>query len=164
MNYAIDFEVDVHFDFDYEEVYHMAVDGVLDFADCPYETSVNLLITDNEGIRAINAECRGIDAPTDVLSFPMTDYTSEGNFDGLEDDIDAFDPDSGELLLGDIVLSIDRIISQAEEYGHSVKREYAFLIVHSMLHLIGYDHMEEDMRIRMEDAQKRVMEAIKITR
>ena len=80
---------------------------------------------------------QGIDRPTDVLSFPMVEYEEAGQFDFLEDQYDCFHPETGELLLGDIVISKDRVIAQAEEYGHEIKREYAFLIAHSMLHLFG---------------------------
>ncbi len=152
------------FDFPIETVYHNAVDTVLQVLDCPYETCVNLLVTDDEGIRQINKDMRQIDAPTDVLSFPMSEYPMPGSFDHLTNDPDAFDPDSGELLLGDIVVSADHIIKNANEYGHSTKRECAFLIVHSMLHLTGFDHMEESDRIRMEEMQDQIMEILGISR
>lgn len=136
----------------------------LDFADCPYETEVNLLLTMNEEIQEMNREYRQIDRATDVLSFPMLEYEEPGDFSHVEEMTDAFDPESGELLLGDIVISKEKVLSQAEEYGHSPKREYAFLIVHSMLHLFGYDHMEEDERIEMEGLQKEIMSGLSIER
>ena len=80
----------------------------------------------------------------------MIAYEEAGTFDFLEEDDSAFDPESGELVLGDIVISKERVIAQSEEYGHSIRREYAFLIAHSMLHLMGYDHMEEEERAVME--------------
>ena len=83
---------------------------------------------------------RQIDAPTDVLSFPMLSYEQAGDFSALEEDYeDNFNPDTGEIMLGDIVISVDRVREQAAAYGHSERREFAFLIVHSMLHLFGYD-------------------------
>ena len=164
MTYGLENETDAKFDFDVAEIYKKAVDTVLDIEDCPYEAQVDLLITDDEGIREINREQRGIDAPTDVLSFPMVQYERARYFSKLEDTEDSFNIETGELMLGDIVLSEDRIRVQAEEYGHSIKREFAFLIVHSMLHLIGYDHIEEDDRIVMEKRQKDIMEEMGLPR
>ncbi|MGN1266980.1 MAG: rRNA maturation RNase YbeY, partial [Dorea sp.] len=116
------------------------VEAALDYVNCPYEAEVNILLTMNEQIHQMNMEFRGIDRPTDVLSFPMVDYEEAGEFDFLEERDDYFHPESGELMLGDIVISKEKVLSQAEEYGHSIKRELAFLIAHSMLHLTGYDH------------------------
>lgn len=115
-------------------------------------------------IHQMNKEHRGIDRPTDVLSFPMVEYEEAGQFDFLEDQYDCFHPETGELLLGDIVISKDRVIAQAEEYGHEIKREYAFLIAHSMLHLFGYDHMEEEERKTMERMQNEILNALNIVR
>lgn len=164
MTYNIDLEVEFNTDFDYEDVYHRVVDTVLDKYDCPYECEVSLILMDNDSIHEINKVSRGIDSETDVLSFPNLSFTIPGNFDSFEDSIDCYEPDSGELLLGDIVISVDRVISQANEFGHSVLREYAFLIVHSMLHLIGYDHMEEDERVEMEKQQTEIMNTLGINR
>lgn len=164
MTYNIDLEVEFNTDFDYEDVYHRVVDTVLDKYDCPYECEVSLILMDNDSIHEINKESRGIDSETDVLSFPNLSFTIPGNFDSFEDSIDCYEPDSGELLLGDIVISVNRVISQANEFGHSVLREYAFLIAHSMLHLIGYDHMEEDERVEMEKQQTEIMNTLGINR
>ena len=126
---------------------------------------INVLVTDDAGIRAINRAMRNIDRETDVLSFPMTDYVTEGDFAFLEEEgADCFHPETGELLLGDIVISGDKVLQQAESYGHSPLREYAFLIVHSLLHLVGYDHMEEQEAKRMEKKQADVLESMGITR
>lgn len=141
-----------------------AVEAALDAEGCPYEVEVSLLLTDNETIRKINKENRDVDRPTDVLSFPMNDFEIPGNFDFLEDDITAFSPDTGELILGDIVISKEKVLSQAAEYGHSEEREYTFLIVHSILHLMGYDHIEEDDRILMEGRQREIMDILHIPR
>ena len=94
----------------------------------------------------------------------MIEYETPGDLSGIEESADAFDPGTGELMLGDIVISKDRVIAQAEEYGHSVRREYAFLIAHSMLHLLGYDHMDEEERKVMEDRQREIMEKAGIPR
>ena len=107
----------------YEELATKVADAVLDYEKCPYEAQVELLLTMNEEIRQMNLEFRGIDRATDVLSFPMLDYEEAGNFDFLEDCAEAFDPESGELVLGDIVISKEKVLAQAEEYGHSPRRE-----------------------------------------
>lgn len=160
MTYNFDSEVELNFDFDHIKLYESVVNAVLDEEECPYECEVNLCIVDDENIQTINKEQRDIDKSTDVLSFPMNDYDTPGDFSRLEEDLSAFHPDTGELLLGDIILSIDHIKNQAYEYGHSEAREYAFLIAHSMLHLCGYDHMVTDERLVMEDKQRIVMEML----
>lgn len=150
--------------FDVKETAELIVETALEYEDCPYEAEVNLLLTDDEEIRIMNKEHRQIDRATDVLSFPMLDYETPGDLSGIEEQGDAFNPESGELMLGDIVISKERVIAQAEEYGHSVRREYAFLIAHSMLHLLGYDHMEEEERRLMEDRQRGIMDKAEIPR
>ena len=142
------------------------ISASLDYMNCPYEAQVNLLITNNEEIHQINLEQRRIDRPTDVLSFPMVEYETPGEFRMLEEDVfqDCFEPDSGELMLGDIVISADKVLEQAGEYGHSVKREYAFLITHSMLHLMGYDHMTEEEAKEMERLQEEILALLHISR
>ena len=153
-------ETDIKWDFDYLKLYEDCVKAVLDSEGCPYETSVSLLVTDDDGICEINFDNRNINSSTDVLSFPMAEYDTPSDFSHLEEDAGAFDPESGELLLGDIVISADHVNAQAYEYGHDIQREFAFLIVHSMLHLCGYDHMEEDDRILMEERQRVIMEEL----
>lgn len=140
------------------------IEAAIDYVDCPYEAEVNLLLTMNDEIHEMNRNFREIDHATDVLSFPMVDYEEAGNFEFLEDAMEYFNPETGELMLGDIVISKEKVVSQAEEYGHSVEREYAFLIAHSMLHLFGYDHMEEEERIVMEEKQKEILEQLQILR
>lgn len=150
------------------DLYETACDVVscaLDYMDCPYEAQVSVLITDNDAIHRINREQRGIDRPTDVLSFPVTEYETPGDFAFLEEGFqDCFEPDTGELMLGDIVISADKVRSQAEEYGHTVRREYAFLLAHSMLHLVGYDHMTEDDAAVMERMQEEILAQLGIGR
>ena len=132
---------------------------------CGYEAECSLIITTPEEIQSINREHRGIDSVTDVLSFPAIDFKKPCGFDIInENDMSLFDPDSGELLLGDIVICYDRVIAQAEEYGHSVKREFSFLIVHSLLHLFGYDHIDDNDRIIMENTQRDILDILNITR
>jgi len=146
------------------ELAEMVIDTALDYVGCPYEAEVNLLLTMNEQIQEMNANFREIDRATDVLSFPMVDYEVAGEFDFLEDRDDCFNPETGELVLGDIVISKEKVLSQAEEFGHSPKREFAFLIAHSMLHLSGYDHVEEDERLEMERMQRELMTKLNILR
>lgn len=133
------------------------VNTALDYEDCPYECTVNVLFTDDDSIHEINLEQRNIDRSTDVLSFPMVDYESPACFDGFDERYDLFDPETGELMLGDIVISIDHVKKQALEYGHSNKRELAFLTAHSMLHLMGYDHMDDAEREIMEERQREIL-------
>ena len=140
------------------------IESALDVVRCPYEAQVNLLLTTNTQIQEMNSEFRGIEKPTDVLSFPMIEYPNPGEFDFLKERDDCFDPETGELSLGDIVISKEKVIAQAEEYGHSVLREYAFLIAHSVLHLTGYDHMEEEERRVMEKKQDEIMDVLNIIR
>ena len=151
--------------FDVEETARLVVEAALELENCPYEAEVNLLLTTDEEIHRMNMEFRQIDRPTDVLSFPMIEYETPGDFSGIrEESDDLFDPESGELLLGDIVISKDKVMFQAEQYGHSPRREYAFLIAHSMLHLFGYDHMEDDERRIMEERLRKIMEKVHILR
>lgn len=165
MSFYLEEEVEVDFQFDYAELAQRVVDFCLDYVAFPYEAEVNLTLTDNEGIHAINKEFREIDRPTDVLSFPMLSYETPGEFSFLDDeDSDDFNPDTGEALLGDIVISIQKVYEQAESFGHSVEREYAFLITHSMLHLFGFDHMEENEAKVMEDKQKDILNKMNILR
>lgn len=147
-----------------KEIAEEVIDAALDYVGCPYEVEVNLLLTMNEQIQEMNSNFREIDRATDVLSFPMVDYEVPGEFVFLEERDDCFNPETGELVLGDIVISKEKVISQAEEFGHSIKREYAFLIAHSMLHLSGYDHMEEEERLEMERMQRELMEKLNILR
>lgn len=147
-----------------EELARKVVEAALDYVACPYEAEVNLLLTMNAEIQEMNQNFRQIDRATDVLSFPMVDYEEAGNFEFLEGADEYFHPESGELMLGDIVISKEKVLSQAEEYGHSIEREYAFLIAHSMLHLFGYDHMEEEERAVMEEKQEEILEQLKICR
>lgn len=140
------------------------INAALDYEGCPYEVEVNLLLTMNDQIRQMNAQFRDIDRATDVLSFPMVAYETPGEFGFLYEDNSWFHPESGELMLGDIVISKEKVVDQAEEYGHSQEREYAFLIAHSMLHLLGYDHMAEDEPLVMETKQKEILAQLGISR
>ena len=163
---TIDFsnEQEQTFDFDFLVVANDVMEAILDQEKCPYEAQISLVLTDDDTIHSTNKEFRGIDRPTDVLSFPMVDFPSPADYSVLEEDDSYFHPESGELLLGDIMISIPRAVDQAREYGHSIKREYAFLIAHSMLHLLGYDHMEDEERLLMEEKQEQALQHLHIDR
>ena len=124
------------------------VNGTLEYMKYRKEAEVSVTVVDEQEIKALNNEFRGINKVTDVLSFPIGDKN----------------PETGETVLGDIVLCAEKIISQAQEYGHTRKRELAFLTCHSMLHLLGYDHMEDEERQEMEELQRRILDKIGYTR
>jgi probable rRNA maturation factor len=160
----IEEEGNVTLPFDTTALATKVIDASLDYMNCPYEVEVNVLLTMNEQIAQMNQEFRQMDKPTDVLSFPMLSYEVAGEFDLFEEQADCFHPETGELMLGDIVISKEKVVEQAQLYGHSKEREYAFLIAHSMLHLFGFDHMEEEERVQMEQMQREILEEIQILR
>ncbi len=157
-------EVEFLFPFDYKEVATAVITKALDTEGFPYEVEVGLTMTDDVSICEINRKFRGKDSATDVLSFPLISYETPGDFSGLEEMDDVFHPETGEAMLGDIVVSVDHVASQAKEYGHSMRREFAFLVAHSMLHLMGYDHMVPDEAKIMEEKQKTILDLLNITR
>ena len=128
--------------------------------DAPCE--INVLITDNEGIRAINSAHRSVDQATDVLSFPMFEMAPgelPDSWDGY------FDLDTGRVPLGDMCISLERALEQAQEYGHGIKREIGYLTVHSVLHLLGYDHLDEGpMKRQMRRQEETIMAQLMLTR
>ena len=165
MSVLIENEHDYQFDFDYQNVAKTVVETVLATEKCPYEAGVNIDLIDDEEILAINKDFRGINDSTDVLSFPMLEFPKPADYDILKGGgAPFFDHDSGELILGDVAISIPTMLRQAKEYEHGVKREYAFLIAHSVLHLLGYDHMDEKETRVMEEKQEAILNKLKITR
>lgn len=146
------------------------IDEIIDYALkeeqvlIPYEVSV--IYVDNESIKEINEETRGIDKATDVLSFPMLDYDDKSVFKdcyvGYE--FSQIDLNEGNLVLGDIVLSLERAKEQSEDFGHSFQREVCYLIIHSILHLLGYDHMEEDEKKVMRAREEEILSKFEIRR
>lgn len=164
MTLQIDYETDREIGIEYEELAKKVVQKVLDMEGCPYDAQVNLVLTDNEEIQRVNTEFREIAAPTDVLSFPMIPFETPADYTIVEEDESYFDLDTDELLLGDIMISVDKVFAQAEEYGHSVTREFCFLVAHSMLHLLGYDHMTPDEAVVMENKQRTALDELGITR
>lgn len=158
MTITIEYEAAQILEADYQNIITDVVKACLDYEQCPYESEINVILTDNKAIREINLEYRQIDAPTDVLSFPMLQYETAADFDQLEEHAeDCFNMETGELMLGDIVISVEKVIEQAEKYGHSQERELAFLVAHSVLHLCGYDHMEETEAAIMEQKQRDIL-------
>ena len=143
-----------------ENIIQQAVSVTLDTVggkDTDFEVSV--LITDNEGIHEINKEFRNIDAPTDVLSFPVLEFDEDGVM--IEE---TGDYDGDFLLLGDIVISLEKAKEQSEQFGHSLLREVGFLTVHSTLHLLGFDHMEEPYATVMRAREKEITEKMNLKR
>lgn len=132
--------------------------AVLDMEECNFDAEISFTFTDNEGIREINRDYRNIDRATDVLSFPMLEFGDE--------EIDAeFETENGMVILGDIVVSLERAEEQAQELNHSLRRELAFLVAHSMLHLLGYDHVDDPEGERvMIEKQDKVLAKLGITR
>ncbi len=165
MTFNIDVETEKELGIEYKKITEDIINATLDFENCPYESEVNIILTSNDEIHKINKEYRDIDSPTDVLSFPMIEYVTPGDFSIVEEsEGDYFNPETGELILGDIIISVDKVFEQAEGYNHSVTREFAFLIAHSMLHLCGYDHMELEEAKVMENKQEEILSGLKINR
>lgn len=165
MTFYAENETDFNFEFDWEAIFQQVALEVLDTEDCPYEAQVSLLLTDNEGIREFNKQTRNLDKPTDVLSFPNVEYNEPSDFEVVEvQEADCCDPDTGELILGDIIISVEKVQQQSLEYGHSQKREFAFLVAHSMLHLCGYDHMTPEEEKVMVAKQEAILQNLNITR
>ena len=144
-----------------EGLLRRVIPAVLDAEGVKVPCEVDVLLTDDEGIHEINHEQRGVDKPTDVLSFPMFEFTPG---QPPADDADV-DPETGLLPLGDMVLSIERAAAQAEEYGHELDREAAYLAVHSVLHLLGYDHMDDgEQKAQMRAREEAILNGLGITR
>ena len=144
----------------YRHIIEECIELTIKSEHCPCKCEVSVTITDNRGIKKINKQFRNIDKATDVLSFPLQTYTRPAYFDDILDrtNVGAIDPDTDELMLGDIVISADKVKSQSKLYGHTQKRELAFLVVHAMLHLFGYDHMtDNDVRV-MELRQRSILD------
>lgn len=164
MTVTLEDEAGAAFPFDYQGLAEEVVGAALEFEAFPYEAEVGVFLVLPEEIHAMNREFRQIDRPTDVLSFPMVAYGKPGDFSALGQDEDNFNPDTGEAMLGDIVLNVEWVKEQARQYGHSEEREYAFLILHSMLHLLGYDHMTEEDAAQMEGKQREILNQMGILR
>lgn len=124
---------------------------------------IDVLLTNDDGIHQINLDMRDVDRPTDVLSFPEFEFTP--GEPPTEEDEDLFDPATDLVPLGDMVISVERVKEQAKEYGHSTKRELSYLVVHSVLHLLGYDHLDEGpQKAQMRAREDAIMEELGILR
>lgn len=148
----------------YNELIKQAVLSSLEEEGIEQAVEVSVMIVDDEEIRGINLEQRGKDTATDVLSFPMIEY---GVYDVSLNEIIASQPrhpETGEVYLGDVVISWDKVMEQSDDFGHSLERELAFLVVHSMLHLMGYDHMESEDEQMMITKQKEILGKMGLSR
>ena len=168
--FSLDEEVEINKEFldamgdSSEEAVKAAVNQVHAELKIPFEVEVIVLLSNNEYIHEVNRETRNIDRPTDVLSFPCLEFDEPADFSYIDEgERYYFSPDSEDLLLGDILISTDKVVEQAKEYGHSILREFSFLVVHSMLNLCGYDHMDSDGDT-MEKLQAKILEDMNITR
>jgi len=160
MDHQIIFEAEVDVPDGLESLLNTVITAALTAERVDVPCEVNVLVTDDEAIHQINLDMRNVDRPTDVLSFPMFDLTP-GEKPGEED----ADPATGLVPLGDMVLSLERAKAQAEEFGHSVEREISYLAVHSVLHLLGYDHMDEgEMKTQMRGREETILNGLGITR
>lgn len=136
-----------------------AISAALREEKVPDDCEVSVLLTDNEGIHELNRDYRGVDRPTDVLSFPANEL-SPGEFDA---DLCERDPETGRVFLGDMAISLEKCEAQAEEFGHSFERELMYLTVHSTLHLLGYDHVDEaEMKRQMRGREDVIMSRLGI--
>lgn len=146
----------------YEALLRRVIPAALAAEGVEFPCEVDILFTDDTGIQEINREQRGVDKPTDVLSFPMFELTP-GVIPTMED-VEA-DPETSLVPLGDMVLSVERAQAQGEEYGHGSERELAYLAVHSILHLLGYDHLDEGpMKAQMRAREEAILSKLGITR
>lgn len=166
MTLEVIYETDDRLPFQAEPLLEAVISKVLQTESCPYEAQICISFVDDEEIRERNRIFRQKDLATDVLSFPLVPFQKPSDFRFLEEaeESGCFDPDTGELCLGDIVIDTQRARLQAEEYGHSLRREIAFLTAHSTLHLLGYDHMTEEEAAVMERKQEAVLMKLGITR
>lgn len=143
-----------------ENLVSQVVEKVLAYEECEEAYEVSISFVDNEEMRSLNSEYRGIDKETDVLSFPMVEFV-EDDLEEEEEDAEYIDE---EIALGDIVISMERAMEQSEDYGHSFERELAFLLVHGMLHLLGYDHEDEPAEKEMFEKQEAILKEMNLIR
>ena len=160
MNHEILIETEVDGAEPYAGLLRRVIPAALEAEGVSFPCEVDVLLTDDDGIHEINRELRQVDRPTDVLSFPEFELTP-GQLPGPED----ADPGTGLIPLGDMVLSLERAEAQGAEYGHGAEREAAYLAVHSVLHLLGYDHLDEGpMKAQMREREEAILAALGITR
>ena len=161
MKHELLFDADVEVPAGTAERLEAVITAALEAEGVEVPCEINVLLTDDEGIHTVNRETRGVDRPTDVLSFPMFELEP-----GVPPEGEAFlDPETGRCPLGDMCISLERAAVQAEEYGHSLDRELCYLAVHSALHLLGYDHLDEGpMKRQMRAREEAILGKLGITR
>ena len=160
MRHKLRFAADVSGAQRHRRLLRRVITAALDAEGVAVPCEINVLITNDAGIHAINREQRDVDRPTDVLSFPMFDLQP-----GEHPDEEDADPATGLVPLGDMCISLERAAAQAEEFGHSVQRELCYLTVHSVLHLLGYDHMDEGpMKAQMREREEAILGELGIGR
>ena len=161
MKHELLFDADVEVPAGTAERLEAVITAALEAEGVEIPCEINVLLTDDEGIHTVNRETRGVDRPTDVLSFPMFELEP-----GVPPEGEAFlDPETGRSPLGDMCISLERAAAQAEEYGHSLDRELCYLAVHSALHLLGYDHLDEGpMKRQMRAREEAILGKLGITR
>ncbi len=153
MNILFDNDTDYEFDSKKTDLFEKVIEETLKYENFTDNIEISVTIVTSDEIQKINSKFRNIDNPTDVLSFPMIDF------------VRGETPDFSEtIILGDIIINIEKAISQAEEYGHSIERELGFLTTHSMLHLLGYDHMEAEEEKIMFEKQEEILNNIGLKR
>lgn len=149
---------DIELTSELEKLINTVVNAALNYEKVQKDLEVSVSLTNNEGIQILNREHRDKDMPTDVLSFPMLEFENGLMLDGVGDYFDDV------LILGDIIISVERAMAQAEEYGHSLNRELGFLLCHSVLHLLGYDHEDEGERAVMREKEEAILDSINLKR
>ena len=160
MDHTIIFETEVECPPETEALLDRVISATLEAEGVALPCEISVLLTDDAGIHQINREMREVDRPTDVLSFPMFDLEPGQHLEDGEED-----PETGLVPLGDMVLSLERAKAQGEEYGHGTRREVAYLAVHSVLHLLGYDHMDEGpMKKQMRQREEEILGTLGIVR
>lgn len=164
MQILLEYETEIQLNVPYDEIANKVISVAVEQYDFPENIEVSLTLVDNERIHVVNREFRDIDRPTDVLSFPTLSYEVPGQFLEEYADSDSYDMDTDCVLLGDIMISVEKVMEQAKEYGHSEEREFAFLVAHSMLHLFGFDHIIEAEREDMERRQEEILNTCGYTR
>ncbi|MFP4697610.1 MAG: rRNA maturation RNase YbeY [Eubacteriales bacterium] len=157
--------IEIPFEIEYNSIVKRVIKEVLIEEEIESDVEINVLLVDNEFIKCLNMEHRGKNYPTDVLSFPIIDYAQIGDIKTLDDHkVHHFNMETEELILGDIVISIEKLKEQALLYGHSKERELGFLVAHSMLHLLGYNHMEPEEEDTMKIKQKQILQKVGLIR
>ena len=168
INIDYDKKLDKVFAFNVENLTERILAEAMLIEKVPFDISINISIVADKKIKNINKEERNIDKVTDVLSFPVVDLKKPATYNSFyknkKIDIDYLDLDTNTVFLGDIVINKNRVLSQSKLYNHSIKREYAFLLTHSFLHLVGFDHMKKIDEEKMCKEQEKILTKLKISR